>query len=135
MKNIFNFTIKIDCSSSSLINHIFHTHYNAKIIIFDSIAFSTYQECANECNKLILQIAKILHDQTDVLHYVAWEANPSSKIDIGHLTPANEWQPGELVRMYLTTKNEVPTSIDDLTYVVQAIIEMQARNPQASQLN
>jgi|694.fasta_scaffold87484_3 hypothetical protein len=120
----FSFVVSLELKKPSFEHHEFIKLFNGVNATIESNGFNDYKECVTSCNKFFNELAADLNELNHSLkHLLAWESNPKTNSgELPHITPANEWLEGELVRLYLVVNQQGPINNSNLDPVVRGSI-------------
>jgi hypothetical protein len=124
----FTFAVKLDLANESFRFHDLKTEYLGSILVIESKGFFDYTECVSSCSNLLVALACQLSKQTNTVHQLAWEANPKLQTENRNfITPVENWNDGELVKIYITT-SIAPITLKNLSSCAQASVLTGARD-------
>jgi len=121
-ESYFCFVIRLELDKPSYADHMLVDTFRGKLALLESKGFKEYKKCAEACNNILKNLAVSLQNTTLVPHNIAWEVNPKSKADGDFMTPAEKWEEGELVKMYIALNQGAPITLENINFVANASI-------------
>lgn len=118
----FSYQAQLQLSHENFKKHSLRQLCSGVGALLESEGFTEYKACAEALNDLAHDLIDTLTEQNDNKKFIiAWETNPTDGKGT-HITPAEYWAKGEIVKFYVIEQTAEPITSSNLNPMLAASI-------------